>query len=36
MLDIKKLVNILSVLNNLKTIVVDLNVDKLCIKLLIK
>ena len=28
MLDIKKLVNILSVLNNLKTIVVDLNVDK--------
>ena len=29
MLDIKKLVNILSVLNNLKTIVVDLNVDKL-------
>ena len=29
MLDIKKQVNILSVLNNLKTIVVDLNVDKL-------
>ena len=28
MLDIKKLVNILSVLNNLKTIVVDLNVDE--------